>query len=310
MNKNIFHDGQLAVQKITGEAEIAEMRIPMIQSSLHPRSIPFIEHQILAFIGSEDRKGDLWLSLLVGDRGFIKIPSVEEIIIDLSKLTSNRQDIFFENIKSNPTVGLLFHEAARRARYRAWGVATEVDNELSIKIRMGYPSCPKHIQREHIEVSDDAGIISPTYTKGNDLGEAEKNWIKSAHTFFISTQTKKGDIESSHRGGDPGFIEIQENGHLRVPDYVGNSMFSTLGNIYENPKAALLFVDYKKGETLQLSGTAKLEFEQNSEDDFYKSGETGRFWTFETKHWIRTTNHHTVQAEFLDFSPFNVLSKK
>ena len=87
-------------------------------------------------------------------------------------------------------------------------------------------------------------------------------------------------------------------------------MFSTLGNIYENPKAALLFVDHSKGETLQLTGTAKLQFDQNSESDFYKSGETGRFWTFETKKWIRTFNHHKVDSKFIDFSPFNILNKK
>ena len=87
-------------------------------------------------------------------------------------------------------------------------------------------------------------------------------------------------------------------------------MFSTLGNIYENPKAALLFIDYKKGQTLQLTGTAELQFNQNSEEDFYKSGETGRFWTFQTKKWIKTINHHKVDTKFIDYSPYNVLTKK
>ena len=308
--KDVFHKGQLAVQKIAGEEEIAIQRIPMIKDSLHPRSIPFIEHQVLAFPGSEDSTGAIWLSLLVGERGFISIPSVQEIKFDLTKITSTKEDIFFTNIETNPTVGLLFHEASRRARYRAWGEAHKNGTEISITIKMGYPSCPKHIQREIIEIPDDIAPIPPKYDKGTTLGTYEYEWISSAHTFFIGTQTKKGDIEASHRGGDPGFIEILENGHLRVPDYLGNSMFSTLGNIYENPKAALLFVDYEKGETLQLSGTAELQFNQNTGDDFYKSGETGRFWTFETKQWIRTTNHHKVNTEFIDFSPFNILTKK
>lgn len=303
---DIFHEGQLAVQKIAGEEDIAKMRIPMLKDSLHPRSIPFIEHQVLAFPGSEDIHGNIWLSLLVGERGFIKIPSVQEIKFDISKIKSNREDIFFKNIKTNPTVGLLFHEAERRARYRAWGKAREEGNELCFDIKLGYPSCPKHIQREIIQVPQNSKVTSPKYEKGTTLGELEKEWIGNAHTFFIATQTKKGDIEASHRGGNPGFIEILENGNLRVPDYLGNSMFSTLGNIYENPKAALLFVDYQKGETLQLSGTAELQFDQNSDEDFYKSGETGRFWTFETKHWIRTTNHHSVNSKFIEFSPFNI----
>lgn len=308
--ENFFHDGQLAVQKIADEEEIAKQRIPMISNSLHPRSIPFIEDQILAFPGSEDYNGNIWLSLLIGERGFIKIPSLQEITFDLSKIVSNPTDIFFKNIELKPTVGLLFHEAARRIRYRAWGIARKKENQLVFDIRMGYPSCPKHIQREIIEIPEDAKVTSASYQKGTKLGEVEKALIIEAHTFFIATQTKKGDIESSHRGGDPGFIEIQENGILRVPDYIGNSMFSTLGNIYENPKAALLFVDYKKGETLQLSGNAELQFDQNSKDDFYKSGETGRFWTFQTEKWIRTVNHHKVNSKFIDFSPFNVLTKK
>lgn len=308
--ENIFHDGQLKVQLIAGEEEIAKQRIPMISNSLHPRSIPFIEHQVLAFPGSEDSKGNLWLSLIVGERGFIKIPSVNEITIDLSKIVSNKEDVFFKNIESKPTVGLLFHEAARRARYRAWGVARKNGNQLNFDIKMGYPSCPKHIQREIIELTDDSTVLASHYQQGTQLGELEKEWIIGAHTFFIATQTKKGDIESSHRGGDPGFIEIQENGILRVPDYLGNSMFSTLGNIYENPKTALLFVDYTKGETLQLSGNSELQFDQNSKDDLYKSADTGRFWTFQTKKWIRTIDHHKVNTKFIDFSPFNVLVKK
>lgn len=305
--EEVFHEGQLAVQRITGEEEIAKMRIPMISSMLHPRSIAFIEHQVLAFLGTEDATGALWLSLLVGERGFISVPSLQEIKMNLAQIKSSKEDIFFQNIKTKSTVGILFHEAARRARYRAWGNVQETEGHLSFDIKMGYPSCPKHIQREQIEVSEKPVDLSPQHVNGTTLGEEEKAWILGSHTFFITTQTKKGDIESSHRGGDPGFIEILENGSIRVPDYLGNSMFSTLGNIYENPKAALLFIDYTKGETLQLSGIAELQFDQNSEKDFYTSGETGRFWIFQTKQWIRTKNHHQVNTNFIDFSPFNIL---
>lgn len=306
---NIFHQGQLAVQKITGQEDLANMRIPMIDSCLHAQSQGFIEHQILAFLGTEDSNGALWLSLIVGERGFISVPSLHEIKFNLDKIHSPKEDIFFENIKTKPTVGLLFHDAARRARYRAWGRVNEKDGYLSFGIKMGYPSCPKHIQREHIEVSNTSTDLSPQYENGTMLGELEKAWILNAHTFFISTQTPNGDVESSHRGGDPGFIEILDNGTIRVPDYHGNSMFSTLGNLYENPKAALLFIDYEKGKTLQLSGLAELQFEQNSKEDFYQSGETGRFWTFQTKQWVKTTNHHKVNTNFIDFSPYNILQK-
>lgn len=304
-----YQEGQLALQKITGEEEIAQGRLAMIQPSIHERSIPFIEKQIFAFLGSEDADGNIWLSLLIGERGFISVPNLQEVNIDLSKVVTSKDDIFFTNIKTNPTVGMLFHQAAKRARYKAWSKASVQENQLSFDIKMGYKSCPKHIQKERIELPEESQALTPEFIKGNKLGQSEKDWITNAHTFFVSSQTKQGDIDSAHRGGDPGFIEILDDGQLRIPDYFGNSIYSTLGNIYVNPKAALLFVDYEKGEALQLSGTAALQFDQNSESDLYRSGETGRFWTFETKRWIHTRNHHQVNAEFVDFSRYNILKK-
>ena len=308
--EDVFHEGQKAVQRITGEEEIAQRRIPTIKTSINQRSLTFIESQILAIPGSEDVDGDIWLSLLVGNRGFIKVPSPQEITFDLNQVISNKEDIFFKNIITKPTVGLLFHEAVRRARYRAWGQASHNDDQIKVDIKMGYPSCPKHIQRVVLEVPEETPALKATYQNGTTLGDEEKKWMTSAHTFFIGTQTKKGDIEASHRGGDPGFVEIIENDILRIPDYLGNSMYSTLGNIYENPKASLLFVDYEKGETLQLTGTAELQFDQMSDEDFYKSGETGRFFIFKTKRWIRTVNHHKINSEFVDYSRFNILTKR
>ena len=308
--QDYYQEGQFALQRITGEEEIAQDRLAMVQPSIHERSIPFIEKQIFAFLGSEDANGSLWLSLLIGEKGFISVPSLQEVKLDLDKVVTNREDIVFTNIKTKPTVGLLFHQAAKRARYKAWGIASEKDNQLSFDIKMGYKSCPKHIQKERIALPEESKALVPSFTKGNDLGSSEKDWIIKSHTFFVTTQSKKGAVESAHRGGNPGFIEIMDDGRLRIPDYFGNSIYSTLGNIYNNPKAALLFIDYDNGETLQLSGSAVIQFDQNSEIDLLKSGETGRFWTFETKHWIRTANHHKVNSEFVDFSKFNIPTEK
>lgn len=302
--------GQKALQKITGEEEIAKGRAPMLQATLHQRAVTFIENQIFVFLGSEDTEGNIWISLLVGKRGFVKVPSLEEVRLDLSQVVSNKEDIYFTNIITKPTTGILFHEAARRLRYRAWGKASLIDGQLSLKIRMGYKSCPKHIQKVAIELPETIEPLHPTYTKGSSLGASELAWISNAHTFFVSTQTERGDVETSTRGGDPGFIEILENGQLRIPDYWGNSIYSTLGNMYINPKAALLFLDFETGECLQMTGTTALQFDQNSNEDFYKSGETGRFWTFDTKQWIRTANHHKVNAQFIEFSRFNVPHRK
>jgi len=63
-----------------------------------------------------------------------------------------------------------------------------------------------------------------------------------------------------HRGGSPGFVRVEEN-RISWPDFVGNNMFNTLGNIERNPKVGLLFVDFESTETIQLSGAAYIDWE-------------------------------------------------
>ena len=58
----------------------------------------------------------------------------------------------------------------------------------------------------------------------------------------------------AHRGGPPGFVTIEDDRTLAIPDYPGNGMFKTLGNLAIEPFAALVFVDYARGDVLQLAG--------------------------------------------------------
>ena len=106
-------------------------------------------------------------------------------------------------------------------------------------------------------------------------------------------------------GGNPGFVEVLADGALKIPDYQGNMMYNTLGNIAQNGKAGLLFIDYKKRNVLQLSGTASLLFDQHNELDDLRTTGTGRYWLFETKAWIQTDKQHDLDWEYMDASPFN-----
>jgi hypothetical protein len=58
----------------------------------------------------------------------------------------------------------------------------------------------------------------------------------------------------SHRGGPAGFVHIEDDHTLLVPDYLGNFFFMTLGNMEVNPRAGLLFIDFERGDLLSLSG--------------------------------------------------------
>ncbi len=79
--------------------------------------------------------------------------------------------------------------------------------------------------------------------------------VSSTDTSVSSTSILS-DI--SHRGGMPGFVRIVSETELVYPEYSGNNMFMTLGNLHSNPKAGLLFLDFSHNRMFQLSGTAVL----------------------------------------------------
>ena len=88
---------------------------------------------------------------------------------------------------------------------------------------------------------------------------------------------------------------------LWIPDYAGNNMYNTLGNLSLNPTTSLLFIDFETGDTLQLSGRAEIDLEAADA----ATGGTNRAWTFATTSWIRSRLAARLQGELLEMSPHN-----
>ena len=63
---------------------------------------------------------------------------------------------------------------------------------------------------------------------------------------------------SPHRGGPPGFLRLGADGRLWLPDYAGNRLFNTLGNLLQDPRCGLLFIDFDNGDLLHLHAEAEL----------------------------------------------------
>ena len=299
-----FNAGEQAVQALAGESQIANQVGRMIQPEISVSAFPFIAKQPMVVVASADSKEQLWASLVVGEQGFAEVLSTSSLVLHEDQIQSAQTDILYENLKTEPQLGLLFHEMEYRRRYRINGTAVRREGQIQINVEEAYANCPKYIQKRTVSSQDEEPIL-PKVSSGQVLGALELDWIRQADTFFLATQSLAGKTDASHRGGQPGFIEVLESGQLRIPDYPGNSLFNSLGNIYENPKAGLLFVDFAEGNTLQLTGRATLSFDQNSVSDLEKTGDTGRFWLFEPTEWIRTEHQHQMHWDFVDYSPFN-----
>ena len=85
----------------------------------------------------------------------------------------------------------------------------------------------------------------------------DKAFIESAVYFFIATADADGRPDCSFKGGAPGFVRVTGADELAFPDYDGNGMFKSLGNVVVNPNVGLLFIDlHHKPKRLRVNGTA------------------------------------------------------
>jgi len=85
----------------------------------------------------------------------------------------------------------------------------------------------------------------------------DKAFIESVIYFFLSTADSEGRPDCSFKGGPPGFVRVTGDSELAFPDYDGNGMFKSLGNVLLNANVGLLFIDlHERPRRLRVNGTA------------------------------------------------------
>ena len=89
--------------------------------------------------------------------------------------------------------------------------------------------------------------------------EEDAAFIASLRFFFLATANAEGQPDCSFKGGDPGFVRVLAPDLLAFPDYDGNGMFKSLGNIRANPHVGLLFIAMEdRPKRLRVNGTAEV----------------------------------------------------
>jgi hypothetical protein len=87
----------------------------------------------------------------------------------------------------------------------------------------------------------------------------DKAFIESVPYFFIATADAGGRPDCSFKGGMPGFVRVTGPSELAFPDYDGNGMFKSLGNLLVNPEVGMLFIAlHDKPRRLRVNGTAQV----------------------------------------------------
>lgn len=257
MAEHGFHEGELAVQRRAGvHAQVARLGSSMLAiPNLSGGIGTFLADRDFAVLTARDADGRLWASPLVASAGFLEASGRA-----LAIHTAPDSDDPLSGLGEGQPVGLLAIDFATRRRVRVNGILVGAGaNGLRISVDQAFGNCPKYIQQRHLDHSEHVTPVAGHVARADRLDAEHTALITRADTFFLGTIHPDRGADASHRGGPPGFVRV-EDGQLWWPDYPGNNMFNSFGNLAVDPTAALLFVEFDRGATLHLSGTATVEW--------------------------------------------------
>ena len=301
-----FHPGEQAIQTKLGARDRMEtLGRRMIRDFLPEQHQKFYAQLSYFLVGTVDREGNPWASILVGDPGFITATSDRTLHISAQPLFG---DPLADTLSVGASIGFLGIELHTRRRNRVNGIISAVTADgFDVEVGQTFGNCPKYIQARQFDLQ----AFAPTETKPahnlTSLGELEREAITAADTFFLTTAhldasagTAQG-VDVSHRGGNPGFVRVDGN-TLTVPDFAGNGHFNTFGNIELNPRAGLLFIDFEEGNLLYLTGKAEVIWDGDPEIKHYAGAE--RLFRFHTEKGIRVQGSLPLSWSLPEVSPF------
>ncbi|GLY28849.1 oxidoreductase [Kineosporia sp. NBRC 101731] len=269
---------------------------PMFGPEIPAGFAAFLQAQQMLTIGAMLDDGRVWASHLSGPPGFARAVDQETIVIDALPVDG---DPLREAFETERELGLLALHPQTRRRIRINGRARRDGSKLVLHTEQVLGNCPKYLQTRGIVETRLPADTSARH--GTELSEKQRLWVERADTFFIASYSEGNGADASHRGGTPGFVTASAR-RLRWPDYTGNQFYMTLGNLYLNPAAGLLFVDWDRGHTLQMSGTARVDWDP---DQAAVWPGALRVVEFDVESVVQIDRASRLQWEFLGYSRFN-----
>ncbi|GHD43081.1 pyridoxamine 5'-phosphate oxidase family protein [Streptomyces galbus] len=258
----IYHEGSRAVQDRAGVRDLADHVGRAVGDGIKPVAAAFLELQPLLVLGAAaPDDGRVWASPLVGRPGFVRATGPRQMSVT-GRLRPG--DPLARALATDGTpVATIALDPRTRRRMRLNGELRTTEAGFAVTAQRVFANCPKYIQRrESYELLPGRAAGAPRH--GHELTDAQRAFVASADTFFLAT-VHDGRAEVSHRGGLPGFVRTGSARELTWPDYAGNAMFLTLGNLAVDPRAGLLFLDWTTGTTLQVTGEGQTRFTADGE---------------------------------------------
>ncbi|RDL37148.1 uncharacterized protein BP5553_04581 [Venustampulla echinocandica] len=271
-----WHAGEEAIHRL--------LRVPgqdnPTQPYLAPNAANTLIRSPLIALGTLDSNGRPWTSVWGGEAGFSR--PIGQSIIGLKTTIDRTHDPVAHILLGDAVDGEVVHEKGTgrmvsllpidlntRKRVKLYGrmvagalAATEPgigEVQLVVKIEQSLGNCPKYLNKKQIIPHvPQPKLVSSTIP----LPLPAVELILKSDLFFISSSNHELDMDTNHRGGPPGFVRILSNDTdgltLVYPEYSGNRLYQTLGNLNSNPRAGLVFPDFDTGDALYITGSTEI----------------------------------------------------
>lgn len=307
---NPFHAGEKAVQARLGVQErMLDVGRRVIRPYLPDQHREFYAQLPFVLVGSVDALGRPWASVLLGEPGFMSSPDPTHLNIAARPVPG---DPLEQGLVTGAPLGFLGIELHTRRRNRMNGrVESIADGLLRVAVEQTVGNCPQYIQGRDTEWVRDALDNAPRDAVALDrLDDAALALVRSADTLFVATRAPAdgehpGSADVSHRGGRSGFVRVEDERTLLVPDFTGNFLFMTLGNLQLDPRAGVIFIDFATGDLLTLTGRAEVVWD-GPELQAFEGAE--RAWRFHIEAGWRLSDALPLRSRFRDWSPNTLIT--
>ena len=256
-----FHEGELAVQREAGvQAQARRLQGMLDPADLSGGAARFLSLQAFAALTARDRDGVLWTSPLAAAPGFLRGHGE---VLQIAALPRDGDPL--RELPVGQQVGLIAIDFTARRRMRINGLLAGADRGgLVVHVDQAYGNCPQYIHPHHLDGAAPAPDDASGFERGTELTSAAAALVTGADTFFLGTTHPARGNDASRRG-PAGFVRVTSPTRLWWPDFPGNNMFNSFGNLAVDDEAALLFPDFTTGASVQMSGTARLHWTQPGE---------------------------------------------
>ncbi|MEM7543442.1 MAG: pyridoxamine 5'-phosphate oxidase family protein [Pseudomonadota bacterium] len=254
-----FHEGEIACQSEAGVDTQAYERLVSrhFTHAVRHSDVAMIAQNTFSVAATIDEQGRPWVSPLVAQsKPLFEIRGAKVIDVSAADIAG---DPLVNNIRGSSKLGVLFLDLANRRRAKSMGSAqANGSGSIEYHIERYFGLCPKYIFRRRHSLGQTPNETSAQRSfEDNRLSEENRTQLAEADTVFLGSYSQHGP-DATLRGGPRGFISTTDHKTLNIPDYLGNGMFNTLGNLRLDNRLALMNISFRTGETILITGAASV----------------------------------------------------